>query len=219
MMEFSPPPSYDPVPERVVLASADSSNPWINELFVARSPEANIKNSPADNTIEFDSGAIARVEIPRGWTAGKQMSPTASGAGEYREFVPPGATDNRTRLQFYESGWKLSEQEARDFRQLLDKPDHALSPPEADRIRSLFGNKSNPKDFRIDAAWTRTTNNQRVLMLEGEFLSNSRKSLTMYVDKNNDGQYTQEVSYLAPSGKFKAVKPAIDKCMDSIIWR
>lgn len=192
-------------------ASNGSESHWMNEFLTSRT----VADKQSAGPQHYSSGNIDNIDIPDGWTKGKHSQ---FAGNRYDEYVPKGASDNSCRLQFYERGTKLREEDADNFKKILSQPDHQLSKDEIKSLGSVLDNKQLETDFRVDRSWTATLNGQRVLMVEGEFLEDQRKNLSM-ITAADGGSRTQEVSYMAPADKYALKKDDAIKSLKTISWK
>lgn len=197
-------------PREMARASFMDTSPWIAELFDrAKNGDESVRNHA--------SGSIANIEMPAGWTRGKH-SESAMGT-KYDEFLPPGASDNSSRIQIYERGLKVGTNHAENFRKVLSSEDHQLDTSELKSLGTVLDNKKRDNEFRIDKGWTETFNGKRVLFVEGEFLEDQKKNLSMIIDLDGTGARTQEVSYLAPKDRYDERRGEAIDCFKSVKWK
>lgn len=216
--DFSPPdkgPRSNPELTIIVNAKASTGSPWMHELMVAKADQVS-SMSPKTSSLNYSGGAISRARLPDGWTAGKEVKNANIG---YEEFVPPGATGRDTRIHFLQHAIPIPKSEAENFRNLLSMPDHQLSKAEIASLGEVMDSKQNPADFRTDRAWTEMVNDKRVLMVEGEFLHDNKKTLSMIADKKGTGTNIQEVSFRAPATDYSTYKPQAEQTMKSVEWK
>lgn len=207
-LHFSPSSVHDSPRERMVHASFMDTTPWIAEL---------LKGGPSQ-TKKFSAGSISNLELPTGWTRGKH-SENAVMNTRYDEFLPPGAGDNSSRIQIYERGLKIGAKDAENFNKLLSAADHKLDKSELNSLGSVLDNKVRDSEFRIDQGWTETVNGKKVLFVEGEFLEDEKKNLSMIIDLDGTGARTQELSYLAPKDQYDGRRAEAIDCFKSVAWK
>lgn len=169
--------------------------------------------------MKFQTGQIDSIELPDGWVKG---GTGGNDQATYREFHPEGEAGDKlpdTRIEFFYRGQKVPEREGERFSELLKNRGHELSRPEFMSLGSILQGKENPADFKLDKAWVDEVNSRPVLMIEGKFAENGKRTLLMLIDSDNTGRAVQEVSLIAPEAKYAAVKPDFEKSLKTIEWK
>lgn len=197
--------------DQSVQTASTETSAWISELF-----DTSARGGSSGKS--FSGGAIANIDLPANWTNGRHSENPTTGR-KYDELFPKGASESSPRIQIYERGLDVGATAAANFSRLLGAPDHRLDDNELKSLGNVLDNKTRSSEFRIDQGWTETVNGKRVLFVEGEFLEDHKKSLSMIVDRDGTGAQTQELTYIAPSSKYDGKRSEALNSFKSISWR
>jgi hypothetical protein len=214
-LDFSPPIYFDVPGDKMVhsVGLNDTSEPnWIADLMGDRKPF--LKSEPEI----FSAGGVQRIDIPDGWSKSKHFDDVVTDSS-YDEFVPDNYKGTDCRIEFYRQGRDIPPQEAQAFKNILAAADHDLSKEEIKSIGSVLDNKRNENEFRLDRGWTETLNGKKVLLVEGQFLEDGRKNLSMIFDGNGRGSLPQEVTLIAPPEQYAANRGEMIRSLSSIVWK
>lgn len=165
--------------------------------------------------MKFKTGQIESLELPQGW---KKEPGGGSDASTYHSFKPEGDSAD-TRMEFFYRGQKVPESEGERFKDILKNSGHELSRPEFMSLGSILRGKQNPAAFQLERAWVDDLNSRSVLMIEGKYTEDGKKTMIMLVDSDNTGRAVQEVALVAPEDKYASVKPGFEKSLKSIEWK
>lgn len=173
------------------------------------------QNAWGPRQMNFQSGQIESMKIPEGWVKG---GAGGSESSTYREFHPEGENSD-SRMEFFYRGHRVPEREGERFKEILKNKGHELSRPEFMSLGSILRGKQNPADFQLDRAWVDEVNSRPVLMIEGKYTENGKKSMVMLIDADKTGTAVQEVALVAPGTKYSALKPEFEKSLKTIEWK
>ncbi|HMP53650.1 MAG TPA: hypothetical protein PKD05_19025 [Candidatus Melainabacteria bacterium] len=173
------------------------------------------QNAWGPSQMNFQSGQIESIKLPDGWVKG---GAGGSESSTYREFHPEGENSD-SRMEFFYRGQRVPEREGERFKEMLKNKGHELSRPEFMSLGSILRGKENPADFQLDRAWVDEVNSRPVLMIEGKYTENGKKSMMMLIDADKTGTAVQEVALGAPETKYGALKPEFEKSLKSIEWK
>ena len=159
-------------------------------------------------------GQIDSIKIPEGWD--KSGAAGNSQGASYSEFQAPGSS---SRMEFYYRGQRVSPDEGQNLKGLLKQDGHELSDKEFQSLGSILRGKDDQTKFELDRAWVSDVNSKPVLMVEGRYPENDKKTLTMLVDSDGTGTAVQELSLTTPAAEFDKQKSAFEKSLKSIRWK
>lgn len=163
-----------------------------------------------------DLGQISKMNLPTGWEEGVQQQHRQH-AASYQEFHPVGEPE--CQLGFYYRGRRTSELAGQRFRDLLNKPPHALSRDEIDSLKEIVRDKYSPADFQCSNARTVDIGGKRVLLLEGRYKAIQQDSKHLFIDSDGTGTAVQEIFFQAPKDKFANYAKVAEQSMKSIKWK
>jgi hypothetical protein len=225
--DIQPPPNwtepkskYKPVFIKPFVLPESADCPWntveVGNGFVTTAPGAVRQTVLSGGDATYSSGAIDYIELPRDWVESKSFF---NNLGTYGEFAPPRYRDDGARIQIFEQGERVHEVFAEAFSALLCSLDTVLSMPDVVALGAVLGNKKDPREFRIDCAWTRSLNGRRTLFVEGEFIVEQVRVLSVIIDQDWSGSSIQEISLVAPRETFDCWKTSFEYSLQTIRWQ
>jgi hypothetical protein len=100
---------------------------------------------------------------------------------------------------------------------LLNGP-HQLSSDEFKSMAHIFGEQADHDVFALKTSEVIDWNGKLVIMNHGEFPEFNLKTLSLFIDTNNDGQFVEEVIYQAPIHEYDSRKNEAMISLQSIEW-
>jgi hypothetical protein len=175
-------------------------------------------------------GSVKKMEVPKHW---QETMPEVSRPGapvgplKISQFQPPLEKD--VKLCYWNRAYgnvKEDAETAGALQRVLDQKPHQLSVPEQNGLRHLIasGYYANPDPYQIVNAETKNVHGRTVLMVESSYKSNdpdqpNKRSVSMFVNSDGTGRYTEQIYFVAPESKFKEYAPHALQSMESVKWR
>ncbi len=163
-----------------------------------------------------DHGQIKRMRLPDGWE-GRQVDLGEFDQRTMLEFTAPGHPD--VRLSFFYRGVPVDEYSGEAFREVLDQPEHTLSPEELEDIADVLDNLAMPETFLLETANTMEVAGKKVLAVAGTWLASENKTWAIFIDADGTGSVIQEIHFLAHSDRYNAFVDEAWKAFESIEWK
>jgi hypothetical protein len=161
-------------------------------------------------------GVVASFTLPPGWV---ESSFSQGEAQQSRSRIFHDSDSPSVQLCFFFRGHRVSEQAAREFLDLLSRPDHFLKPSEFKAAREIVRDLGNTGSFKLLQAATRQLNGKRVMIVEGRFVQSEQDTYALFVDVDGTGTIVQEIHYQAPKLDYARHLAVVKAAMESIAWR
>lgn len=163
-------------------------------------------------------GQIESIQLPLGWTPGYGLN-NVVGNSCYTEFLPSGSSGqySESRIEFFYRGTQVPENEASAFRKILSSG-HVLTEEEYESLGSILRGKDRGSVFQVDLAWTARHNEKPVLMIEGTYVEDGKRTLIVLINAGNNGAVVQEVALVAPEKSYAEMKPEMEQALQSLRW-
>lgn len=198
---------------------ADELDRLFDEAIIGAPKAHRTKSQDQNPPIEIHNyGKLSSLVMPVGWIEDKPESGETD-SRRCREFHPQ--VNKSVRLVFFFRGTRASPEAAEQFRLVLSKRAHVLSPAELKKLGEILRDKAEPERFKIMVAATRELNGSRVLVVEGSYLdtNNKREAYAMFIDGDGSGSIVQEISFLAPKREYPSFFADATSSFKSIQWK
>jgi hypothetical protein len=213
-MQVDAPKADDRPPTAEVRIAQADVNTGLDEYRLGRPPAV----SSASNLPEAkDIGQVADMKLPAGFVSGKQNSGNGGSSSFFQEYHS--SADPDMKVYFEYRGHRMSPDSSSNFHQILAAPAHNLPQVELDKLQEVLQAKGGPSDFQISTAKTQDINGKRVLTVEGDYLKFGLRARTLYVDSDGSGSAVQEITFQAPTDRFKQNVVQGTKSLESIVWK
>jgi hypothetical protein len=133
-----------------------------------------------------------------------------------RRFQPPNAPN--IQLQFISPGQRLIEQTAENVRAVLEKPPHRLEEAERRLLLPVLRDLADQASFNLESAQTWDLNGRRVLCVEGRWLLDPFRSMTLFVDIDGSAEAFEEIVCVAPADEFEPRRHMFEQILQTVEW-
>ena len=180
-----------------------------------RAPRAKLQKDEPRLEIR-NYGRVEFMSMPAGWLE-TVLDKQPTDKSKRREFHHP--TNPRARICLYFRGYKISNAASDNFRLLLSKRPHFLTPLELKSSAEVLTDRGVSDKFRLLVAATRDISNNTVLVIEGSECTSQEDAYILYIDIDGSGSLIQEISFQGPPHEFPHSFAQAMSAFKSIQWR
>lgn len=160
-------------------------------------------------------GSVDHMDLPNGWTKGKEVSGIA-GMGSASTFNSPSSKE--VEITLFDRGSRFAGNAAA-FHQVLSKPPHVLSPKELESLGPILGNYGDDRAFKMASCKTETINGKNVIVIEGNWKEVNHDSYSIIANPDGKGETVQEIYFKAPHQDYGAYLNSAKQSMKTIRWK
>lgn len=173
--------------------------------------------SPKANDKISDMEPIDSIKVPKTWS--KEVDDAAfenmSKAVTFRPPDAPGAV-----LSVYDRGMPIASSQAAQFKSVLEKDPHSLTPGELKNLgKQVLGNLGDQSAFDVKSAETKMINGKKVLAVEGNFKEGGKHFYGCFIPRDETCKQIQEVYFEGANNTFHEHRDQAMDCIHSIKWK
>ncbi len=173
------------------------------------------KSGEKMNTAVTNIGAVDSMDLPQGWTKGKEVSGIA-GLGSASSFNAP--SNKEIEMTLFDRGTRYSANAAA-FHEILSKPPHVLTPKELESLGAILGTYGDSRAFKMSACKTESINGKNVIVIEGNWKEVNHDSYSILANPDGKGETVQEIYFKAPHNDYGAYLNSAKQSMKAIRWK
>ncbi len=161
-------------------------------------------------------GVVDQITLPPSFELGTRLG-GVPGQSFFQSYHL--STDEHVKIYFEYRGQRLSESDARAFRDILSQPPHVLKNREIALLKETVQEKANLGVFKLLLAKTEDLNGRRVLIVEGRYAKDDLTAYTIYIDADGTGAEVQELTFQTKTNQYARRLLAGMNSFKSIQWQ